>query len=228
VVAAVLWAMNRRHQFTWAERDQLELSAIACLSVGKTIDQPYDVEPQLSRLRLLTDAIRSGALRYTELGGERPNAHTIVSRDQLREFAKATNNSDLLTLVRQWEKLNPTHEPPLQPKPTSKPAEVETNTFGKNLPKDAPTLLLKRGWWLHYNRANPAGKKELEFLPDGTFGVGRNDNEFKWQMENGLLEIHRRSKLLQNRFRYDASSGKFICTNDADAKGYKDQIIYRV
>ena len=230
----VLWIAGRRHQYLWAERDQLELSAIACLSVGKTIDQKYDEEPQLSRHRLLKDAIRNRKLGYIELGGDKPNVHTIVSRDQLREYARSTQKSDLLALVARWEKLNPPREPPTQPAPPPRPAavDVDADPFGKPtiiqyLPKDAPATLLMHGWWLHYNQANPNGKKELEFLANGTFGEGRNDNEFKWQMKDGLLEIHRRSKLLQNRFRYDPPSGKFICTNDPDAEGYKNQIIYR-
>ncbi|MHC2578192.1 hypothetical protein ACVI1J_009718 [Bradyrhizobium diazoefficiens] len=229
----VFWLRSRRHQFLWAERDQLELSAIACLSVGKTIDQRYDEEPQLSRHRLLKDAIRSGKLAYMELGGDKPNVHTIVSRDQLRSYAKSTNNADLLALVAKWEKFNPPREPPPEPKTTStKSSAADADAFGKPtvtqyLPKEAPAKLLLRGWWLHYNPANPKGKKELEFLADGTFGEGRNDNEFKWQLKDGLLEIHRKSNLLQNRFRYDPSSERFLCTNDPDADGYKDQFIYR-
>ncbi|WP_338688962.1 hypothetical protein V5279_25185 [Bradyrhizobium sp. 26S5] len=226
-----LWIRGRRHQNLWAERDQLELSAIACLSVGKTIDQKYDEEPQLSRHRLLKDAIRTGKLEYIELGSHKPNVHTLVSRDQLRSYAKSTNNSDLLALVAKWERLNPTREPqPDQPKPPVK--SVDADKFGKHtltqqLPKDAPAKLLMRGWWLDYNPAYPEGKKELEFLADGTFGEGGNSNEFKWQMKDGLLEVHRKSKLLQNRFRYDPRSEKFFCTNDPDAEGYKDQVIYR-
>jgi hypothetical protein len=49
----------------WRERDQLELYVVACLSLGLEPSLPIDEEPQLSRLRLLKDAIRSGELRAT-------------------------------------------------------------------------------------------------------------------------------------------------------------------
>jgi hypothetical protein len=230
---ALPWLVGPKHRDLWAERDQLELSAIACISVGKTADQPYDVEPQLSRHRLLKDAIRNGSLRFVEMAGDKPNVHTLVSREHLREYARATGNSDLLQLIAKWDRIKPPHkraplmDPPSPPAAVTGPNEIFEHVVTQYVPGDVPARLLIEGWWLQYNPNNPNGKKELVFNADGTFGEGGNDNEFKWQMKNGLLEIHRKNKILQNRFRYDPPSGKFICTNDLDAEGYPNQTIYR-
>src|SRR2546425_1035288 len=44
VFGLMIWsAWKSRLSRTWSERDQLELSAIANLSVGKSISEPYDV-----------------------------------------------------------------------------------------------------------------------------------------------------------------------------------------
>lgn len=225
----VLWLLQPKHRNLWAERDQLELSAIACLSVGKTADQPYDVEPQLSRHRLLKDAVRNGSLKYVEMGGEKPNVHTLVSREQLRAYAKSTKNADLLGLVSRWDRVNPPRRPQIMDAPIIVEDDkfIDRATITQYLPSDAPAKLLMRGWWLHYNPKNQSGKKELTFNARGTFDAGGNDNEFRWQMKNGFLEIYRKSNVLQNRFRYDAATGRFICTNDLDAEGYRDQVIYR-
>jgi len=107
IFIAAPWLLSLRKRETWAERDQLELAAIACLSVGKSADEPYDTEPQLSRHRALKDAVRSGALKTVDLQGEKPNVHTLVSRADLRTFAAASNNRDLLRLIQKWDRLNP-------------------------------------------------------------------------------------------------------------------------
>jgi hypothetical protein len=72
---------GRRHRNLWAERNQLELSAIACISVGKTADQPYDIEPQLSRHRLLKDSVRNGSLNDPDAKGFE---NQIILRDRAR------------------------------------------------------------------------------------------------------------------------------------------------
>lgn len=89
--------------------------------------------------------------------------------------------------------------------------------------------LLIGGWTLNFNPAvqSSRAQKKISFNTDGTVGEGRNKNEFIWQISNGLLEIYREGGFLQNRFRYDESADRFVCTNDPDAKGIKNQTIYR-
>lgn len=90
-----------------------------------------------------------------------------------------------------------------------------------------PTGLLTKQWVLNYNHTNPKGRKNISFNPDGTIGEGRNPNEYRWSYANDHLDIIKQDNQLQNRFRYDAHEGKFICTNDLDAKGTHHQIIYQ-
>src|SRR6266403_5985829 len=100
----ILPVINRlRRRDFWAERDELELSAIACLSVRKAIDEPYDKEPQLSRHRFLKDAVRNGLLKVTDMSGEKPNTHTTVTREDFRAFASRYEIRDFHDLLARWD-----------------------------------------------------------------------------------------------------------------------------
>ena len=57
--------------------------------------------------RKLKDAIADGKLRVREMNGSKPNMHTQVMREDLRTFAKSSNNADLLALLKKWDELNP-------------------------------------------------------------------------------------------------------------------------
>lgn len=241
LILVISLLIKPKHRDLWAERDQLELSAIACLSVGKSVDQPYDVEPQLSRHRLLKDAVRNGSLKVIEMAGDKPNVHTLISREHLREYATTVKNVDLIRLIARWDRINPlpkieTPAPDVrapkvkranQPALPPEPAEVFAPAITQYVPTGAPSLLLKDGWILNFNPTVQMGRKLISFNADGSIGEGKNKNEFRWQMANGMLEIIRQNNDLQNRFRYDPLGQKFLCTNDADAKGYKDQSITR-
>ena len=110
--------------------------------------------------------------------------------------------------------------PPSAPKPPVGPnsSSVDLSLYHR---------LMTGGWMLNFNPVTPRGRKKISFNPDGTVGDGKNQNEFKWLMRKGFLEIYRQNDALQNRFRYDESADQFICTNDQNAKGIRNQIIYR-
>ncbi len=83
-----------------------EIYVIANLSVGRTPhDLPIDRDPQLTRLRLLKDAIQDGQLLAT-LEGEKPNAWATVTPGELRKFAEKKRHSDLLAVVERWTALH--------------------------------------------------------------------------------------------------------------------------
>jgi hypothetical protein len=91
----------------------------------------------------------------------------------------------------------------------------------------APSGLYTKKWVLNYNPTNPRGRKNISFNEDGTIGEGRNGNEYRWSYTNGHLDIWMQDNQLQNRFKYDANTGQFLCTNDIDAKGNHHQVIYK-
>jgi hypothetical protein len=96
----------------WRERDELELYVIACLSVGKDPSLPINEEPQLTRLRLLKDAIRKGELRAT-LSPSSPTVADVwatVGRKALAKFANRTKHEDLMRLVSAWNGIRPDPE----------------------------------------------------------------------------------------------------------------------
>jgi hypothetical protein len=202
----------RRREF-WAEREELELSAIACLSVGKSIDEPYDKEPQLSRHRFLKDAVRNGLLRVTDMSGEKPNVHTTVSREDFRAFASRYEIRDFHDLLARWDRVNP-------PKKITAPSPAA--------PVDPlRDVILKTRWKLNYNPSIPNKEKDVVFNPDGTFGEGGNPNEFRWAAKDAFIEIWRESGLLQNKFKFDESAGRLIWVKDDRARGIPFQYFYR-
>jgi hypothetical protein len=119
----------------------------------------------------------------------------------------------------------------VQPKAVSTGLEVALAKPLPNIYPSAVSLLtpgfFDKAWILNFNPANPRGRKRISFNKDGTIGFGRNQNEFRWQISNGMLEIYREAGTLQNRFRYDEIADRFVCTNDPNAVGYKDQTIYQ-
>lgn len=100
--------------------------------------------------------------------------------------------------------------------------------FAFNFRSRVTEQLVKSGWILDFNPKSARGRKPISFNAEGTIGEGRNKNEFRWVMRGHKLEIFRENGDLQNRFQYDELADRFICTNDVDAKGIKDQVIYRV
>ena len=103
---------------------------------------------------------------------------------------------------------------------------IHPPTITQNLP-NAPVGLLTKKWVLNYNPSNPRGRKNISFIADGTIGVGNNHNEYRWSYTNDHLDIWMKDNRLHNRFKYDPSTGKFLCTNDLDAPGVKHQVIYQ-
>jgi hypothetical protein len=114
----------------------------------------------------------------------------------------------------------------LQVKPSSG-EKIHPSTVTQYLPPTAPAILLTDGWILNFNPALLTGRKIISFNPDGKIGEGRNKNEFTWAMIGSELEIRRQNGDLQNRFRFDPQGNKFISTNHPDAKGIRDQFIFR-
>jgi hypothetical protein len=85
--------------------------------------------------------------------------------------------------------------------------------------------LLKPGWILIFNPKTHA-QKSISFNKDGTIGEGRNDNEFQWKMVNDELVILRSDERLQNRFRYDSMTDRFLSIDDSFAHGLRGQVIF--
>jgi hypothetical protein len=63
------------------------------------------------------------------------------------------------------------------------------------------------------------------FHDDGYFGTGGNNNEYKWRVKNGLLEILNDAGRIFSRFSYDKSKGMFVHTNDPDTLSIRFQTI---
>jgi len=90
--------------------------------------------------------------------------------------------------------------------------------------------LLKPGWILLFNPnfSDPRlTQKSISFELNGSIGIGRNDNEARWELDGMFLQILRSNGDLQNRFSYDEKTDRFLCTDDPAAKGIKGQIIFR-
>lgn len=129
-------------------------------------------------------------------------------------------------------------EPPAQIEPSRKPSELpkpeQNNTFyPPEVTSISPDDLIRShlktpGWILNFNPDNASkGRKFITFEADGMIGEGHNPKEYRWVVRAAQLEIYRQTGALQNRFRYDRETHRFICTNAPEAQGLKNQVIFR-
>ena len=80
--------------------------------------------------------------------------------------------------------------------------------------------------WVHtYNPQHPNGKKEITFAESGEIAIGRNDNESRWRIQEGTLEILNSAGQVFSRFRYKEKEDAFEHTNDADTLSLRSQRI---
>jgi len=80
-------------------------------------------------------------------------------------------------------------------------------------------------WILIFNPKSLDGRKQISFERDGFIGKGHNQNEHRWHIKEGLLEIFREDDALQSRFTYLPETNEFVHTNDASTKSIRDQKI---
>lgn len=72
---------------------------------------------------------------------------------------------------------------------------------------------------------NPEGRrrKVVTFNADGTIGEGQNNNEHRWKVRRGRLEIYGADGVLYSSFRHDPVSGKLIHTNEPNTRSIRNQ-----
>jgi len=147
------------------------------------------------------------------MSGEKPNTHTTVTREDFRAFASRYEIRDFHDLLARWDRINP-------PKKITAPSlAAPVDPF-----RD---ILLNTRWKLNYNPSIPNKEKDVVFNPDGTFGEGGNNNEFRWAAKDAFIEIWRESGLLQNKFKFDESVGRLVWVKDDRARGIPFQYFYR-
>lgn len=96
------------------------------------------------------------------------------------------------------------------------------NTVRKN--KAIGEILLDKKWNLSFDPIR-AKNKNIAFLEDGNIAEGKNNNEFTWRIQRGLLEILNRDGIIFSRFRYNKDKKQFEHTNDEDTLSRRNQII---
>ena len=67
--------------------------------------------------------------------------------------------------------------------------------------------------------------KELTFLPDGSIGEGKNNQESSWRIRRGRVEIFAADGKVYSRFRHDRGSGLLRHTNDPDLRSIHGQYL---
>ncbi|BBO16849.1 conserved hypothetical protein [Candidatus Brocadia pituitae] len=63
----------------------------------------------------------------------------------------------------------------------------------------------------------------MTFLENRRIGEGRNDNESRWRLSRGWLEIFGVDNQIYSRFKLDKESGQLVCTNDTDTRSIQGQ-----
>ncbi|WP_292645745.1 hypothetical protein [Mesorhizobium sp.] len=112
-------------------------------------------------------------------------------------------------------------EPEIAKSPPAQ-AKITAGIGNPDTPKDR---LIRQRWIFYFSPSGNNGSKNMTFLPDGTIGEGRNENEYRWVFEGDLLVLYRRNGDVQNSFRYNPGSGRFEYLPDSRAQGFKDQYL---
>jgi hypothetical protein len=86
---------------------------------------------------------------------------------------------------------------------------------------------LTNGSWILVYNPDTLGRKEIMFVADGTIGIGHNENEHRWRIREGTLEILNSSGNVFSRFRFNEPKNFFEHTNDADTLSLRNQKIVR-
>lgn len=79
----------------------------------------------------------------------------------------------------------------------------------------------------YYNPKNNISKR-IEFLPDGTIGLGQNQNEYRWIVKNDKLIIFNDKNQVYSRFYYDSEYDRLNNTNDSDTLSLRNQFMKRL
>ena len=90
-------------------------------------------------------------------------------------------------------------------------------------PADWEEALVKGKWTLVYNPPNRS--KPITFLATGAIGEGQNQNENRWRVSKGKLELLQSDGQTHSRFEFNPRNSSFVHTNDEDTKSIKGQYI---
>lgn len=96
------------------------------------------------------------------------------------------------------------------------------------VPPSDPDEIERGRWDLQFNPGDPNKRKHITFLPTGQIGEGRNQNEATWTLDGRVLTILRADGSLQNKFVHVPDVQGFVCVNDPNALGIRDQTIRRL
>ena len=83
-------------------------------------------------------------------------------------------------------------------------------------------LIRDRGFRFVYN-PEADKSKFVTFLANGEIGEGRNNNENRWRIRKGKLEILAVDGKVYSRFLHEPASGRLVHTNDADTRSVHGQ-----
>lgn len=84
------------------------------------------------------------------------------------------------------------------------------------------SLVIGRAFIFTFNPDGPK-QKVMTFIEDGRIGEGRNDNESRWRLSRGRLEIFGADNQIYSRFRLDKKSGQLVHTNETDTRSIRGQ-----
>jgi hypothetical protein len=95
-----------------------------------------------------------------------------------------------------------------------------------NQSSDLFNILISHHWVLVFSP--PDQSKPISFLPNGTVGDGRNQNEHTWRIQKGKLELLQEDGRVHSRFNFDKKAISFTHTNEPDTLSIKSQTIHPV
>jgi len=97
----------------------------------------------------------------------------------------------------------------------------------RRLQRSLRELLLAKSWSLIFN-ASTGASKPISFNEDGTIGLGRNQNEDRWELVGERLVILNPVGSAHSRFTYDPGQECWTQTSDIDTPRARDQRLVRL
>lgn len=139
----------------------------------------------------------------------------------------AVTRSDLRKVLRWYEADHAERTGKIGRPARAAPAPSADRAVTEPAPSRLLTIITNGLWELHFKSTHPGARKTITFLPDGTVGEGRNQNEHTWKLERDILTITRADGSLQNRFTFNSKADRLVSINDTNAVGNQNQTIYR-
>lgn len=196
------------------------------------------------QLRTDMEALKEELEKQKEIADFRVTAAEAALEQKITEYEAQSNNGDLEALAEkeELEQLRKALETEQnrarleveqkRKELDKKQKELDSRLKSSGHPPSSVTdteleqLLTKSAWVLFHNpKIGPERSKTIVFGKSGEIQAGRNNNENKWLVRNGMLELLQADGKVHSRFRFLPENRIFVHSGDVDTRSAQGQYI---